>query len=98
MLLEKLPPSDNGERRYIFADIEASQKDELVQCEWGYAPRLDTHCAQCRHEEKSCSDCRRCQHCLQSNCGKSRYSVVLAICQSACAKCENNDITPESTC
>lgn len=49
LLLEKLPPSDNGERRYIFADIEASQKDELVQCEWGYAPRLDTHCAQCRH-------------------------------------------------
>lgn len=92
------PPSDDKERRYIFADIEASQKDEIVQCEWGYASRLDENCEQCKTEDKPCSDCRTCQHCFRSHCGKSRHSLVLAVCQSACEKCENDEVTPDSTC
>jgi hypothetical protein len=92
------PSSDNEKRRFIFTDIEASQKDEIVQCEWGYAPRPDASCVRCREEETICFDCRTCQHCLKSHCGKARHSVVLAVCQTACAKCEDHDVTPESTC
>lgn len=92
------PPSEDGNRRFIFADIETSQKDEIVQCEWGYAPRPNAHCEQCLREKKTCTDCRRCQHCLESHCGKSRHSVVLAVCQTACTKSENADVILESTC
>lgn len=44
------PPSEDGNRRFIFADIETSQKDEIVQCEWGYAPRPNAHGEQCLRE------------------------------------------------
>lgn len=34
-------------RQFIFADIEASQKDEIVQCDWGYAPERQSDCDEC---------------------------------------------------
>lgn len=34
-------PSSPVQRHYIFADIEASQKDERLQCEFGYSPRAN---------------------------------------------------------
>lgn len=51
-----------------------------------------------RRREKPCSDYRKCQHCFRYHCGKLRHSVVLAVCQSACEKCENDEVTPDSTC
>jgi hypothetical protein len=89
-------PSSEGGRRYIFADIEASQKDELVQCDFGYTPRPTPDCSRCR--DGTCNVCRLCQHCHKSQCGRARHSFVLAVCQTACRKCEKEDLTPDSKC
>lgn len=84
------------QRRYIFADIEASQRDEIIQCEFGYAPQLVVDCSRC--QDQTCSDCRLCQHCQKSHCGRAKHSFVLAVCQTACYKCEKEDLNPNSTC
>jgi hypothetical protein len=51
-------PSSEDRHRYIFADIEASQKDELVQCDFGYALRPTPHCSRCH--DGTCDVCRLC--------------------------------------
>lgn len=92
------PKDKTPGRHFIFADIEASQKDEIVQCEWGYAPQPLRDCTQCRTEPGPCNSCRLCQHCRKSHCGKMKHVVVLAVCQTACSVCEDQDLTPDSTC
>ncbi|XP_062587273.1 uncharacterized protein LOC134248892 [Saccostrea cucullata] len=89
---------NQNSRRFIFADIEASQKDEIVQCEWGYTPLRRLDCSECRSEGNPCPSCRVCPHCRKSHCGKFKHTVVLAVCQTACEKCENDDLTPDSAC
>jgi hypothetical protein len=89
--------STNDHRRFIFADIEASQADEILQCEWGYFPCPEENCEKCQ-EKRTCLECRKCRHCLKSHCGRSRHSLVLAVCQTACEKCECHDVTPQSIC
>lgn len=85
-------------RRFIFADIEASQRDEMVQCDWGYVPRRHADCDLCTSEGDPCISCRLCQNCRKSHCGKMKHTMILAVCQTACPKCENDDLTPDSTC
>ncbi|XP_062610682.1 uncharacterized protein LOC134272472, partial [Saccostrea cucullata] len=58
-------------RRFISADIEASQKDEIVQCEWGNAPLRRVDCSKCRSERNLCPSCRRCRR-LRVRRGESR--------------------------
>jgi hypothetical protein len=76
------PESRKSGRRFIFADIEASQKVKIVQCEWEYAPQRQGQgdCLQCRAESDPCASCRLCQHCRKSHCGKMKHVVVLAVC------------------
>lgn len=88
--------TSEDQRQYIFADIEASQRDERLQCDYGYLPRANVDCRRCR--DQSCSDCRLCRHCQKSHCGQARHTFVLAVCQTACSDCEQTNLTPDSTC
>lgn len=85
-------------RQFIFADIEASQKDEIVQCDWGYEPQRQADCDECGSVRDPCTSCRLCQHCQKSHCGKMKHTLILAVCQTACPTCENQSLTPDSRC
>ena len=90
--------SEDSKRKYIIADIEASQKDELHQCDMGYKPCPRSDCQQCLNFKETCEECRVCQHCFKRQCGKYKHTVVLAVCQSGCQLCEKNDLHPDSQC
>lgn len=90
--------SEDSKRKYIFADIEASQKDELHQCDMGYKPCPRSDCQQCLNSKETCEECRICQHCFKRQCGKYKHTVVLAVYQSACQLCEKNELHPDSQC
>ena len=90
--------SEKSRRKYIFADIETSQKDELLQCDMGYKPLSHKDCSQCLHFNETCENCQICQHCFKRQCGKYKHTVVLAVCQTACKLCEKKDLHPDSKC
>ncbi|KAK3106839.1 hypothetical protein FSP39_000995 [Pinctada imbricata] len=137
---KSVPDTPVTDRKYIFADIEASQRDEIVQCDSGYAPLRNNACTECQYDRIFCQNCATCKHCLQiecgpdtpcsfmylpqprehcqectflrneckackmcqnclkSSCGQNRHTLVLAVCQTACSKCEEKALNPESKC
>ena len=81
---------------YIFGDIEASQKDELVECKWGYRPQPIANCEEC--QDASCRVCTRCRHCKKSSCGKNKHTFCLGVTHSCCELCQDQSVTPHSIC
>ncbi|KAK3107774.1 hypothetical protein FSP39_021983 [Pinctada imbricata] len=92
----KSQPSQNlTNRRYIFADIEASQKDEMLQCEWGYVPRQTENCEACQQIKNDlCSTCKYASqstdNCRDCNFRRSKKCPSCCMCRncgkSACGK------------
>lgn len=39
-----------------------------------------------------------CQHCLKSQSGKRKHTLVLAVCQTACERCEKKQLLPNNKC
>ena len=91
--LRATPPKENFKPKFIFFDFECSQ-DETLQCDQGYQPIT---CKECQ-PEKRCESCSKCQRCKTSWCGRATHTPNYVVAHSACDKCMEKELTPESRC
>ena len=83
--------------KFIFFDFETMQ-DGVHQCEAGYSPPpRPSSCNLCTEESK-CAQCRTCENCKSSSCGRNFHQPNLVVCQSVCDECKDEPLLRGAKC